>query len=199
MTFVLLLVFAYFLGAVPFGLLFGRLFADVDVRDFGSKNIGATNVNRVLGRKLGALTLTADVLKGIFPAILARVLLGDLLLATWVGVAAFVGHIFPIYLRFHGGKGVATAFGVILTVAFWSGVVGLIVWILVVRISRVSALGALVASLTIPISSFFLLDDWRISAVLLGMMTLVIYRHKENIERLRTGTENRLEQVEAKE
>jgi len=190
MTFPLLVIFAYFLGAVPFGLLFGRLFADIDVRDFGSKNIGATNVNRVLGRKLGALTLVADVLKGVLPTLMAIFLLPDSLQPVWVGVAAFVGHIFPVYLRFHGGKGVATAFGVILTVSFWSGLIGLLVWVLVVRISRVSALGALVASATIPITSFFLDNDWRLSLILLGMMILVIYRHKENIDRLRSGKEH---------
>lgn len=189
MTFFFLISFAYLLGAVPFGLLFGRLFADVDVREFGSGNIGATNVNRVLGRKLGAATLLADVLKGIFPVLLAKLLDQDELSQLWIGVAAFVGHVFPIYLRFHGGKGVATAFGVILMTATWSGLVGLAVWLLVVRISKVSALGALVASVTIPIAAYFFESDWRRSLILLGMMALVVYRHKENIERLRKGAE----------
>lgn len=192
MTFFFLIAFAYFIGSIPFGLLFGRLLADVDVREFGSGNIGATNVNRVLGRKLGAFTLMADVLKGLVPVVLAQILLGDPLQAAWVGVAAFIGHVFPIYLKFHGGKGVATAFGVILPIAFWSGIIGLVVWILVVRISKVSALGALVASLTIPITAFFLSNDWRLAAILLGMMAIVIYRHKENIQRMKVGKENAL-------
>jgi len=189
MTFFFLVAFAYFVGAIPFGLLFGQIFADVDVREFGSGNFGATNVNRVLGRKLGAFTLMADVLKGLLPVLLAQILLQDNLQAAWVGAAAFIGHIFPIYLRFSGGKGVATAFGVILPTAFWSGVIGLVVWVLVVRISKVSALGALVASITIPITAYFLADDWRVAMILLGMMILVVYRHKENIERLKVGTE----------
>src|SRR5690348_12363657 len=98
MTFALMLVFAYCVGAIPFGLLLGRLFADVDVRTLGSGNIGATNVNRVLGRKLGAATLFCDIIKGIIPVLLARWLLpGQIVEHAWVGFAAFLGHCYPIY------------------------------------------------------------------------------------------------------
>lgn len=192
-VFPLLLAFAYFLGAIPFGLLFGRLFADVDVREFGSKNIGATNVNRVLGRKLGAATLAADVLKGILPIVLGMLMGLSDYQVLWVGVVAFIGHIFPIYLKFKGGKGVATAFGVILLTSPWVGLIGLVIWLLVVRISKVSALGALVASLSIPISSFLIVPDRRFALVYLLMVAMVIYRHKENIQRLRSGKEHPLQ------
>src|SRR4051812_3810986 len=114
MLFWLLIFFAYCLGGVPFGLLLGRIFADVDVREMGSGNIGATNVNRVLGRKLGAATLLCDVLKGVFCVLLGRFLLyNDTVDAAWIGFAAFMGHCFPIYLKFQGGKGVATMYGIV--------------------------------------------------------------------------------------
>jgi glycerol-3-phosphate acyltransferase PlsY len=189
MTYALLIIFAYLLGSVPFGLLLGRIFADVDIREFGSKNIGATNVNRILGRKLGAATLLADVLKGLLPVLLARLLGETPIEQLWVGFAAFAGHIFPIYLKFRGGKGVATALGVVLPIAPLSALIAVGLWLLVVRLSKVSALGALVASLSIPVSSFFMDSDWRITGILLLMVILIIYRHRENIERLRSGKE----------
>ncbi len=190
MTFVLLMAFAYLLGGVPFGLLFGRMFADVDVRDFGSGNIGATNVNRVLGRKLGAATLAADVIKGLIPVGLALILLSDPLQQLWVGLAAVVGHIFPLYLKFQGGKGVATAFGVLTLLVPKSAFLGLLTWLVVVRLSKVSALGALSACLVIPAATFFIYADLQISLLVLGLMILIVYRHKENIQRLRSGSES---------
>lgn len=190
MTFILLMFFAYAVGGIPFGLLLGRLFADVDVRDFGSKNIGATNVNRVLGRKLGAATLLCDISKGLFCVILAHFLLADRMEVAWVGFAAFIGHCYPMYLQFKGGKGVATAVGVIAFMAPVAAIVGLLVWILVVKISKISAMGALVASVTIPVTTYFTLRSPSITFIFTLMMLIVILRHKENIQRMYKGTEN---------
>jgi glycerol-3-phosphate acyltransferase PlsY len=188
-TFLLLLAFSYFVGSIPFGVLFGRLFADVDVRDFGSGNIGATNVNRVLGRKLGALTLLCDSLKGLIPVLLGLFLLQDRVEAAWIGLAAFLGHIFPIYLKFKGGKGVATMFGVLFPLSFLSGVVGLLTWISVVKLSKISSMGALSACVVIPIAFFVIERSWPMTLLVCVMTMLVAYRHKENIARLRAGTE----------
>ncbi len=188
-TFLLLLAFSYFVGSIPFGLLFGRLFADVDVRDFGSGNIGATNVNRVLGRKLGALTLLCDALKGLIPVLLALFLLQDRIEATWIGLAAFLGHIFPIYLKFQGGKGVATMFGVLFPLSFFSALIGLVTWISVVKLSKISSMGALSACVAIPIAFFAIERSWPMTFLISAMMILVAYRHKENIARLKAGTE----------
>lgn len=192
-TFYLLVIFAYLIGSVPFGLLIGRMFADVDVRSMGSGNIGATNVNRVLGRKLGAATLFCDVLKGLLVVLLAQILLnGDLDQMMWVGFAAFVGHCYPIYLRFNGGKGVATSFGVLALISFKACMIGLLVWILVVRISKISALGALIASLVMPIALFYFERNVSVTLIFVSMMVILVYRHRDNIQRLRTNAENKL-------
>lgn len=190
LTFYLLVIFAYLVGAIPFGLLLGRLFADVDVRGFGSGNIGATNVNRVLGRKLGAATLLCDVLKGLIVVLLAKFLLPQSNLGpVMVGMAAFLGHCYPIYLGFHGGKGVATAFGVLIPVSFFSALVGLFVWIVVARTSRISSLGALVAAVVVPFAVLFIEESWTQTFLIAFMMGIVVWRHRENIERLRSGNE----------
>ncbi len=184
----LLLIFTYFLAAVPFGLLLGRIFADVDVRQLGSGNIGATNVNRVLGRKLGAATLLCDVLKALLPTLLARLFLEDPFEVALVGLTAVIGHCFPIYLGFKGGKGVATAFGAFLVISPVSAVIAIIVWIVAFRISKVSAMGALTAAGVIPILVYFE-STGKVALISLIISLIVIFRHKENIERLRSGTE----------
>lgn len=189
-TFALLLVFAYCVGAIPFGLLLGRLFADVDVRAHGSGNIGATNVNRVLGRKLGAATLGCDLLKGLFVVLLAKWLLpDDTVRHSWVALAAFVGHCFPIYLNFNGGKGVATTFGVLLPISAKTAFLAFFVWLFAARLSRISALGALSAAAVIPFSIFYFTRDVQIFLIFLIMMLVLVYRHKENIRRLKAGVE----------
>jgi len=188
MTFTLLVIFSYFLGAVPFGLLLGRTFADVDVRSMGSGNIGATNVNRVLGRKLGAATLLCDILKALIPSLIARVFLKDDFHVAMVGLAAVVGHCFPIYLGFKGGKGVATAFGSFLVMAPFSAVVAILVWVIAFRISKISAMGALTAAGVIPILIYFE-KSGSVALVSAAISFIVIVRHRENIERLRKGAE----------
>lgn len=190
LSFFLLILFAYFLGGVPFGLLWGRIFADVDIRQFGSGNIGATNVNRILGRKLGAATLLSDVLKAVVSVALAKLLLDSDLEACIVGLAAVIGHCYPIYLKFKGGKGVATSFGVVLMIAPLSGLAALGLWLLIYRLSKISALGALVSSAFIPVFSL-IETSWNIGVSLcfVVLAIIVFIRHKENIERMRRGAE----------
>lgn len=191
MTFVALVIFAYLLGAVPFGLLVGRLFADIDVRSYGSGNIGATNVNRVLGRKLGAATLICDVLKGVFVVLLSKFLLpGDLFAHGVVGFSAFIGHCFPIYLKFKGGKGVATMFGVLAVLSFLSALVTFAVWFLVARITRISSLGAISSSLIAPVSIYIIEKDFSLALLFVLFTSVLIFRHRDNISRLRSGTES---------
>lgn len=182
------MIFAYLVGSIPFGLLWGRIFADVDIRDYGSGNIGATNMNRVLGKKLGAATLASDMLKAVVCGLLARFLLQDILLASLVGLATILGHCFPIYLRFAGGKGVATVFGNLIALSPLSALISLIVWLVTYRISKVSALGALVASTLMPIEIYFLVGP-KPAIVFIGVVILVFYRHKDNIARMRQGKE----------
>jgi glycerol-3-phosphate acyltransferase PlsY len=189
-TFYALLFFSYAIGAIPFGLLLGRLFSDVDIRSMGSGNIGATNVNRVLGRKLGAATLLCDILKGLLCVVLAKILLpGEELFQTWVGFAAFIGHCFPVYLKFKGGKGVATAFGVLVPLSPATAIAGLATWLVVAKISKTSSLGALVSSVLIPFYNFYFQSKFWMTMIVALMMAIVIIRHKENIQRLRAGAE----------
>lgn len=190
MSFFFLCVLSYFIGAIPFGLIFGRVFAGVDVRSQGSRNIGATNVNRVLGKKLGAATLLTDFSKALIPILFANLILGSAFLSAIVGLCAVVGHCFPIYLKFSGGKGVASAFGMTVGIAPFSALVALVIWIIVFRISRTSALGALSASASIPFLVFFERQmSWSLALVFFVLVSLIVYRHKENIERLKKGKE----------
>jgi len=187
-TFVALIVFAYFVGGIPFGLLYGRLFADVDIRSIGSGNIGATNVNRILGRKLGAATLLSDILKAVFTTLLAAFLLSHPLQIAFIGVVTVIGHCFPIYLGFKGGKGVATALGVMFVVAPLSALVASAIWLLTFRLSKLSSLGALAASASVPFS-VYVERSFGHALLFLLLVIVVVLRHRENIERLRQGKE----------
>ena len=187
---VVLAIFAYLLGSIPSGFIIGAL-SGVDVRNTGSGNIGATNVARVLGKGLGLLTLIADTAKGFVPVFVAQRLgMSDLGVAL-VAIAAFLGHMYPVFLKFQGGKGVATAFGALLAVAPAAPVILVVVFGAAVLMSRIVSLGSIAAALAAPVAL------WALSyaptfvgmAVLLGAM--VIFRHRDNIKRLRAGTEPR--------
>lgn len=190
LSFFLLLIFAYLLGGVPFGLLWGRIFADVDVRNFGSGNIGATNVNRILGRKLGAATLLSDVMKAVLCVFLAKAFGMGVFETALVGLATVIGHCYPIYLRFQGGKGVATALGACLLITPIAAFVAVATWLFVFRISRVSALSALVAAFILLLTAL-IETQWSISigSVYFIMVIIILIRHKDNIQRMRKGVE----------
>jgi glycerol-3-phosphate acyltransferase PlsY len=187
---VVLAIISYLLGSIPSGFIIGAL-SGVDVRSTGSGNIGATNVARVLGKGLGLLTLIADTAKGFVPVFVAQRLgMSDLGVAL-VGIAAFLGHLYPVFLNFQGGKGVATAFGALLAVAPAAPVILVVVFGATVLMSRIVSLGSIAAALVAPVML------WALSyapifvgmAVFLGAM--VIFRHRDNIKRLRAGTEPR--------
>jgi len=184
----LLLVIAYLVGSVPFGLLLARRFADEDVRAKGSGNIGATNVARVAGRRLGIVTLLLDALKGALFVIIARYLFAEsphvALIEISAGGAAFVGHCFSIWLRFKGGKGVATAAGVFFAHMFAATLVGFFTFIVVYALGRRVSLGAIVAGLSMAPAYFFLGTVDATSLVLGAMLVIMIGRHHANIRRL---------------
>ncbi len=188
---IVLILFAYLLGSVPVGLLLTRFFSDKDIRKEGSGNIGATNVFRVVGWKMGALTLLGDFLKGFLPVAIAGSLSFSNLWIGLVALAAFLGHCYSLYLKFKGGKGVATGGGVFLAMAPPLAVFSIAIWLAVVLITKRSSLGGLTASLSMPViigmfheSSVFLL----ISII---MVVIVFWRHRENIKRLIEGTEGK--------
>lgn len=188
-----LLVAAYLIGAIPFGLLIGRL-VGADVRQAGSGNIGATNVGRVLGKKLGALTLFCDVAKGFLPVWLAASLLPDTTahrewLVMACGLATVAGHMFPLYLKFKGGKGVATALGVFLFISPWSVLISLFVFSGALTAFRYVSVASLTASLLIPLWLWLLGESPVILLTALAIVLLIWFQHRSNIGRLLRGTE----------
>ena len=185
-----LLAVAYLLGSVPTGLLLAKA-AGVDIRATGSGNIGATNVYRTLGRSVGVLTLVGDCLKGLLPVLLAKYLnLPDVWIAL-VGLMAFLGHVYTVFLGFKGGKGVATALGVFLGVAPLAVLGALVLFVAIVWKTRFVSLGSICAAAAMP--AFVAVLDGRPPMVLMtvAVAALVVWKHKENIKRLREGTENK--------
>ena len=190
---ILLPIASYLIGAIPFGLLIGKV-AGVDVRTGGSRNIGATNVTRLLGKGYGVATLICDCLKGFLPMFVASRLVaaepGGNLIVLACGVLAVVGHMFPAYLGFKGGKGVATALGVFLFLSPPSIALSLALVLVVVALSGYVSAGSLAASALFPCWLFFLGHD--LATILTGALIAVLiwYKHRENIGRLRRGQES---------
>ncbi len=185
-------LFGYLLGSVPTGLILAKLFSKVDPRTAGSKNIGATNVFRTAGKSLGILTLVGDLLKGAIPIVIA-VQWGESNL--WIavsGLSSFLGHIFPIFLGFKGGKGVATALGVYLVISPVAVLIEFLVFVGIVWKWRFISLGSIACVTTIPVLiAFFRSDSQAYFIISVIIAALVLYRHQPNISRLLQGTENR--------
>jgi glycerol-3-phosphate acyltransferase PlsY len=187
---IILIIFAYLLGSIPTGLLLSRALAGKDPRQQGSRNIGATNVMRTVGKALGIITLIGDVLKGLIPVLLALWLLEEGVWVAGTGMAAFLGHCFPLYLRFKGGKGVATALGIFLPIAPLAVVFDIAVFAAGVGISRMVSVGSIAAAAAIPILIWLLGNPLPYIVLGICVAVLIIYRHKENIKRLLGGREN---------
>jgi len=182
-------VLAYLLGAVPFGLVMARLFGLGDLRKIGSGNIGATNVLRTGNKPAAFLTLVLDAGKGAIAVLLARQIGPDA--AQLAGFAAFLGHCFPVYLGFKGGKGVATFLGTLLALHWPLGLAACATWLVVALVMRISSLSALLAAVLSPVWAWAMgRADLVLLAVLLAL--LVLWRHRPNIERLIAGTEPRI-------
>ena len=192
-------LFGYLLGSIPTGIILTKLFAGIDPRQAGSKNIGATNIYRTAGRALGVLTLAGDVLKGVIPiGIAMRWGLTDqwgLPADLWIvvaGLSPFLGHIFPIFLGFKGGKGVATALGVYLPISPISVLIEIFIFLAVVWKWRFVSLGSITCVITIPILiAFFRSDSQAYFVLSVIIAALVIYRHQTNISKLLQGVENK--------
>jgi len=185
-------LFGYLLGSVPTGLILTKLFAKVDPRKAGSKNIGATNIFRTAGKWLGILTLVGDLLKGAIPVIIAIQAGESHLWIAVVGLSAFLGHVFPIFLGFKGGKGVATALGVYLVVSPVAVLIEFLVFAGIVWRWRFISLGSIACATTIPILiAFFRSDSQAYFIISVIIAALVLYRHQSNISRLLQGTENK--------
>ncbi|HWI40860.1 MAG TPA: glycerol-3-phosphate 1-O-acyltransferase PlsY [Verrucomicrobiae bacterium] len=187
----ILFLTSYLAGAIPTGLLLARKFGGIDVRSAGSGNIGATNVYRTAGKGLGAATLVLDCLKGLLP-VLAALLLGfSRETAALAGALAVIGHCFPIYLGFRGGKGVATALGFFIGVAPLAVLIALGVFLAVVARWRYISLGSILAAVVLPPVAALTGAGAAVVGISCVISVLVIVKHRENIRRLRAGTENR--------
>lgn len=187
-----MVLFAYLLGSVPIGFLLGSV-SGVDVRQAGSGNVGATNVARVVGKWQGLLTLVGDAGKGFVPVFLSRKLGYDFSIMCLLGLTAYLGHLYPVFLRFHGGKGVATALGVFLSLAPMAAVTLLFVFFFVAIAGRIVSLASLIAVGFAPIALWV----FSYSPILVGLGLLIalltVLRHRENIHRLISGTEPKFE------
>jgi acyl phosphate:glycerol-3-phosphate acyltransferase len=183
---------AYLLGSISFAIVVSRLMTLPDPRSYGSKNPGATNVLRSGSKAAAVLTLAGDAGKGWLAVWLAWLWAGNPAIAALAGLAVFAGHLFPVYHRFKGGKGVATAAGVLLGFDPWLGVATLVTWAVMVAFFRISSLAALTAALFAPFYAWWLFGLRAIPAATLVIGVLILWRHKENVRRLFAGTEPRL-------
>ncbi|WP_271893776.1 glycerol-3-phosphate 1-O-acyltransferase PlsY [Candidatus Phyllobacterium onerii] len=183
------LVFSYLLGSIPFGLILTRMAGLGDVRSIGSGNIGATNVLRTGNKKLAAATLVLDMLKGTVAVLIAGIASPEA--AIIAGFGAFLGHIFPVWLKFKGGKGVATYLGVLLGL-FWQGaLIFAAVWLIIAYTSRYSSLAALFAAIIVPIA-LYIIGVHQIAALFFVLTIIVFIKHRANIQRLVSGTEGKI-------
>lgn len=185
---VLMVLFAYLLGSVPTGFLLGSL-SGVDVRQAGSGNVGATNVARVVGRKQGLITLLVDVAKGFIPVFLSLRFGFSLSVTCLVAAAVFLGHLYSVFLKFQGGKGVATALGIFLSIAPMATGVLIVIFSLVAVTSRVVSLASLVAAGLAPVIFWFFSYPPLLIGLSLVIALLIGFRHRENIQRLISGAE----------
>ena len=189
LTDLVLILLAYLLGSLSFGLLMARMYGGADLRRSGSGSIGATNVARTLGKTAGILTLLGDGAKGLVAVLLAQAWGQASILPAVVACAAVLGHMFPLYHGFRGGKGVATALGVLLPTLPLPLLGGLLVWLVVVTIWRYVSFGSILAALVVPLLAVLWSYPWSLVLAAVLIALLVLYKHRDNVHRLRQGSE----------
>ena len=181
-------IISYLMGSIPFGLILTRIFLKKDIREIGSGNIGATNALRTGNKLIGYSTLILDLLKAVIPVLYVKINFPD---AVYISALfTFIGHVFPVWLKFKGGKGVATYVGILFCINYVLGFVFIISWFIIFLLSKYSSLSSLLASLTIPIYHFFLIDD-KNHFFFIILFILIFYTHRENIKRLKNNTESK--------
>ena len=189
---IFLIFLAYLLGSISAAILVCKLLGLSDPRTGGSGNPGTTNVMRLHGKTAAFLTLTGDVFKGIIPVLLAKVIVGSEFIIALSGFAAFLGHIFPIYFKFKGGKGVATLIGILLATHWLLGLAYVITWILTAAIFRYSSLAALIATLSIPFYTYFFEQNFQYTVSFSMIAVILFWRHKSNIYNLLNNKERKI-------
>ena len=198
LAYIIVAIIAYLLGSISFSVIISKKMAGFDVREKGSGNAGSTNVLRTVGKKAAALTLICDILKGVV-AVLLAMLAANIwsdsdaeVLKYLAGLMAIIGHTFPVYYGFKGGKGVATSLGVLLVVNPQIGIICLVFALIIMIATRWVSLGSILAAILFPILTVFMTDNFaaKIISILIGL--LVVFNHRSNIKRLKEGTENKL-------
>ena len=184
----IIILISYLLGSVPFGFLLTKIFLNKDIRKIGSGNIGATNALRTGNKTLGYATLIFDILKAIIPVIFVKIYYSDYLYVS--SLCVFLGHVFPVWLKFKGGKGVATYVGILCCINIYLGISFGIVWLITFVMFKYSSLSSLVGTLSIPIINFLFFND-QIIYFFIIMFILIFYTHRENIKRLLNHTESK--------
>ena len=190
----ILIFIAYLMGSIASAILVCKLFGLADPRSEGSGNPGATNVMRLHGKKAAILTLAGDVLKGVIPVLLAKAIDSSELIVALCGLAAFLGHLYPIFFKFKGGKGVATLVGILFATHWLLGLAYVVSWFLAALLFRYSSLAALLAALLTPLYSWFILQNTAYLITQALMAAILIWRHRSNIRKLIAGTENKIGQ-----
>lgn len=188
---VVLMIVAYILGSIPNALWIGKVFKGIDVREHGSKNTGSTNAARVLGAKLGILTLILDISKGAIPTLIASMLLDSSISVILVGICAILGHSFSIFMKFKGGKAVATTVGVFIVLVPGAILLAAIVFFLVFGITRYVSLSSMIGAISLPIWIIIFYKNIPLTIFGIIIAILIIVRHKSNIQRLLNGTESK--------
>ena len=183
-----ILIVSYFLGSIPFGFLLTKIFLKKDIRDIGSGNIGATNALRTGSKSIGYATLSLDIVKAIIPVIFVKIYFIEYLYIS--SLCVFLGHVFPVWLKFKGGKGVATYVGILCCLDIYLGIGFGMIWLITFLIFKYSSLSSLLGSLSIPIINFFILKEEVIFFFII-MFVLIFYTHRENIKRLLNRSESK--------
>ena len=188
MEYLIVGIASYLMGSIPFGLILTKIFLKKDIRDVGSGNIGATNVLRTGNKLIGYLTLVLDITKAIIPVIYVKINFPELIYIA--SLCAFLGHVFPIWLKFKGGKGVATYIGILFSINILLGIVFISCWMIIFLLSRYSSLSSIIASSSVPI---YLLINGNIDIVIffIIMFVLIFFTHRENIKRLKNKEESK--------
>lgn len=181
---------AYLIGSISSAIIVCRLMGLPDPREQGSGNPGATNVMRIGGKKAAGITLFGDLIKGLIPVYAARILEVPAELLAVTGIAAFIGHLYPVFFEFKGGKGVATSVGVLLGFSWAVGFSVMATWILIYKVGKISSLSALIASVMAPLYVWFIVGDAVLVSASVVMTILLLWRHKSNIQRLLEGSED---------
>ena len=185
---ILIILISYLFGSIPFGLILTKIFIGKDIRNIGSGNIGATNVLRSGNKLVGYLTLILDILKAVIPILFIKFYYSDQLYLASLSV--FIGHVFPVWLKFRGGKGVATYVGILFCLNYLSGLVFCIIWLLIFFIFKYSSLSSMTSSFCIPIFQYFFISDPFYYFYFI-MFIMIFYTHRENIKRLINKTESK--------